>query len=149
MSAAGKMAIKEQCDDDGNDVVVDDEVEIHTKSVSNGIGESSEITSIEWKKKVKSFKTRFPVKRKNSAEETYEMNRKFNNDLQEMCCAWMDKVARINDPPNLKKHAGEVGDNIRMVKCNDSGNSPSFSNNIMNIKVKRVQMNKRKVRVEL
>ncbi|RIB23670.1 hypothetical protein C2G38_2032541 [Gigaspora rosea] len=60
-----------------------------------------------------------------------------NNYLQEMCGAWMDKVALIKDPPSLRKHANEVGDSIRMKKCKDNGNSPSFSNNkAENLKVK-------------
>ncbi|CAG8620206.1 1164_t:CDS:2 [Dentiscutata heterogama] len=80
-----------------------------------------------------------PVKRKNDAvEETYKNDQEVdgasriwmlkvesvggvksakgrglsNNDHQEMCSAWMDKVARIKDPPSLKKHA----DKTTMIK---------------------------------
>ncbi|CAG8617468.1 3269_t:CDS:2, partial [Dentiscutata heterogama] len=143
----------------------DDEVKSLTKSESNGIGvgkgkptdscEILDVISIEWKKKIESFKTRFsvikrdesPVKRKKSAvDEAYENDQ----EVVGACKVWKLKVENIrgvkSDPPSLKKHDGEVGDNIRMVKCKDIGNSPSFSNNKVNVKVKRVQM---KVRVEL
>ncbi|CAG8826822.1 15941_t:CDS:1, partial [Gigaspora rosea] len=64
--------------------------------------------------------------------------------------SWMDKVARIKDPPTLKKHAGEIGNNMGMVKYKYSENIPSFSNNkVENIKAKRVQINEQKFRVEL
>ncbi|CAG8611165.1 6697_t:CDS:2 [Dentiscutata heterogama] len=129
----------------------DDEVKSHTKSKSNGIGVGKDKPT----DSCETLETRFneikrdesPVKRKNSAiEETYENDQ----EVVGACGVWMLKVENIRgDPPSLKKHADEVGDNIRRVKCKDSGNSPSFSNNKVNIKVKRVQMNKRKVRVEV
>ncbi|CAG8658369.1 1961_t:CDS:2, partial [Dentiscutata heterogama] len=145
----------------------DDEVKSHTKSESNGIGvgkdkptdscETLEVINIEWKKKVESFKTRFnvikrdesPVKRKNSViEETYENDQ----EVVGACRVWMLKVENIRGVKSVKGRGLSNNDIQEMCSTwmdEDSGIIPSFSNNKVNIKVKRVQMNKRKVRVEV
>ncbi|RIB03803.1 hypothetical protein C2G38_740666 [Gigaspora rosea] len=122
--------------------------------------ESIEAACVAWIKKVRLFKTqnnetkcenqKIKMSSCNALNNNAKINKELglsNNHLQEMCGAWMDKVALIKDPPSLKKHACEVGDSIRMKKCKDNGNSPSFSNNkAENLKVNGMIMYNRKVK---
>ncbi|RIB11425.1 hypothetical protein C2G38_2203446 [Gigaspora rosea] len=100
-----------------------------------------------------SFEAAFKMSSCNVLNESAKSNKEGslnNNDLQEMCDTWMDKVARINDPPSSKKRASEVSYNKRMMRCKDSGYSPSFNNDeVEDIKVNGMLMDDRKVKVEL
>ncbi|RIB01658.1 hypothetical protein C2G38_2230126 [Gigaspora rosea] len=111
------------------------------KQYSPGTNYQDEINSARTKKRypsgvrgineIECVNQKFKMSSCNALNNNAKINKKHglsNNDLQEMCGAWMDKVALIKDPTSLKKHVGEVGDSIRMKKCKDNGNSPSFSN---------------------
>ncbi|CAG8460733.1 8986_t:CDS:2 [Dentiscutata erythropus] len=101
---------------------------------------SLEAMCIVWKKKVELFKAQINVAEyKNGMVKislcnvlnNTKVNKKYNlnsNGLREMCITWMDKAVHIQ---GLKKHTSEIIDNRGMVKCKNSVNILSFSNNKM------------------